>query len=203
MHILGQGGWMMYPLGLVSVLALTIMVERFLFYSALAFPAKQHMATLEEAVQKVKKADGIEHIVGLVPNLALFAPFVQALRFQGSEKDHEALLQLAGEGIIASCGARLGLLAILVRVAPLMGLLGTVLGMITTFSKLADHAGGVDMTILAGGIWQALLTTATGLVIAIPALMAQHYYMGKQARVASALEQMGHVALALSHKDRA
>lgn len=199
MNIFGQGGWMMYPLCLVSIMALTIIVERFLFYSALAFPAKQHMQILEESVKKTQESNGIESVMKLIPETALFASFRQALLFSGSAKDHEALLQLAGEDIIAACGARLSLLSTLVRVAPLMGLLGTVWGMITTFSKLAAHAGGVDMTILAGGIWQALLTTATGLIIAIPALMAQHYYANKQVKVAAALDQIGHVSLALTH----
>ena len=104
-------------------------------------------------------------------------------------------MRLAGETVLERLEARLSLLSVLARLAPLMGLLGTILGMITTFSHIAEARSGVDMSLLAGGIWQALLTTAAGLCIAIPALFFLSCFQGKVRRVADALNKAGNAAL--------
>ena len=104
-------------------------------------------------------------------------------------------MRLAGETVLERLEARLSLLSVLARLAPLMGLLGTILGMITTFSRIAEARSGVDMSLLAGGIWQALLTTAAGLCIAIPALFFLSCFQGKVRRVADALNKAGNAAL--------
>ena len=70
-------------------------------------------------------------------------------------------------------------LEIISNVSPLMGLLGTVIGMINSFSKLEIGGSLVDPSLLAGGIWTALLTTAIGLIVAIPALVAHHFFEKK------------------------
>ena len=104
-------------------------------------------------------------------------------------------MRLAGETVLERLETRLSLLSVLARLAPLMGLLGTILGMITTFSRIAEARSGVDMSLLAGGIWQALLTTAAGLCIAIPALFFLSCFQGKVRRVADALNKAGNAAL--------
>jgi biopolymer transport protein ExbB len=71
---------------------------------------------------------------------------------------------------------RLPILSSIAAVAPLFGLFGTVLGMIEVFQRLAALGGRADVALLSGGIWVALLTTAFGLLIAIPALLAHHYF---------------------------
>ena len=64
------------------------------------------------------------------------------------------------------------------NISTLLGLLGTVTGMIQTFIKIESCGGAVDVTVLAGGIWEALLTTAAGLSVAIPTLVFYHYFEG-------------------------
>ncbi len=68
-----------------------------------------------------------------------------------------------------------------------MGLLGTVTGMIKCFIKIEQIGGGVDVSALAGGIWEALLTTAAGLSVAIPTILFYHYF---EARVDNYVSQM-------------
>ena len=70
-------------------------------------------------------------------------------------------------------------LDIIAQVSPLLGLLGTVIGMIESFNQLEIGGSLVDPSILAGGIWKALLTTAVGLIVAIPALVSHHYFEKK------------------------
>jgi len=79
-------------------------------------------------------------------------------------------------------------LALIANISPLIGLLGTVLGMINAFQALQNAGNKVDPTILSGGIWVALLTTAAGLIIAIPAAAAHNWMEGVIYRAQRAME---------------
>lgn len=79
-------------------------------------------------------------------------------------------------------GAGLRLLDVIAQVAPLLGLFGTVLGMIAAFRTLQEAGGTADPAVLAGGIWVALVTTAAGLVVAMPASMALSWFDGRLER---------------------
>lgn len=81
-------------------------------------------------------------------------------------------------------------LELIVTIAPLIGLLGTVLGMIGAFQALQDSGAQADPSVLAGGIWEALLTTAAGMGVAIPAAVALSFFDGVAERVQSDLEDM-------------
>lgn len=192
MSLFELGGWMMWPLLLASIAALAIIVERLLLVMSCPFPGPDFAtllletartgdsAALRERLGQVKLLDGFTRILG-----------------DAGYPNREAALRLAGEAVVRRLETRLPLLGMLARLSPLMGLLGTVLGMITTFSRIADAPSGVDMTMLAGGIWQALLTTAAGLFIAIPALFFLHFFQGRARRVAAALSQAGNTVLFL------
>lgn len=70
-------------------------------------------------------------------------------------------------------------LEVTAAIAPLLGLLGTVIGMVKAFAKLAENTTRIDPSVLAGGIWEALITTIAGLLVAIPAFFAYYYFHGK------------------------
>jgi biopolymer transport protein ExbB len=74
------------------------------------------------------------------------------------------------------CERYLGGLATIAHISPLLGLLGTVIGMIKAFMKIERMHGAVDPAHLAGGIWEALITTAAGLSVAIPAIVFYYYF---------------------------
>lgn len=80
-------------------------------------------------------------------------------------------LEQMGNAEVISMGRGIRLLELIGMIAPLLGLLGTVLGMIASFRALEMAQGAANASILAGGIWQALLTTAAGLIVAIPAVV--------------------------------
>lgn len=164
MGLIELGGWMMWPLLAVSVAALAIVVERALVFMGCPFPDSRFPGLVLEAM-RTGDVRPLAARLEAVPSLRDFAALL------GSPlPNREAALRLAGETVLERLETRLSLLSVLARLAPLMGLLGTILGMITTFSRIAEARSGVDMSLLAGGIWQALLTTAAGLCIAIPAL---------------------------------
>ena len=109
-----------------------------------------------------------------------------------SNEDRENEVSIIGEKQIRNLEFLLKPLELIANIAPLLGLLGTVIGMITAFSKLENAGSRVDPAILAGGIWEALLTTAFGLIVAIPALGAFYWLDGKVDKVR---EDMRHAAI--------
>jgi biopolymer transport protein ExbB len=97
-------------------------------------------------------------------------------------------LQWRGNAEIATLNRNIRFLELTAMVSPLMGLLGTVLGMIQSFQELALAEGAANASLLAAGIWQALLTTAVGLVVAIPAAIAATLLAGRVEQVAQRIE---------------
>lgn len=189
MDILLMGGWMMWPLTLVSITVVAIIVERLLLFSSFRFPARNVTALLEDAVR-----GNSAPLIAEIDKVAQLRRFAALLTASGTCR--EAALRIEGEAVIQRLEARLPLLSILARLAPLMGLLGTVLGMIQTFSEISNAQAGVNMNQLAGGIWQALITTAAGLIIAIPALFFLHQFRTRIDTVASALSEAANAVLA-------
>ncbi len=100
------------------------------------------------------------------------------------EKD----LEWRGNAEIAELSRRIRLLELVAMISPLLGLLGTVLGMIQAFRELSLAGGAANASILASGIWQALLTTAAGLVVAIPAAVAAALLAARVERAGQAME---------------
>jgi len=97
-------------------------------------------------------------------------------------------LEWRGNAEIASLNRNIRFLELVAMVSPLMGLLGTVLGMIRAFRELALAEGAANASLLAAGIWQALLTTAVGLVVAIPAAIAATLLAARVDAVAQRIE---------------
>lgn len=189
MGLIELGGWMMWPLLAVSVAALAIIVERTLVFMGCPFPDARFPGLVSEAA-RTGDVRPLAARLEAVPPLRDFAALLA-----GPIPNREAALRLCGEALLERLEARLSLLSVLARLAPLMGLLGTILGMIATFSRIAEARSGVDMASLAGGIWQALLTTAAGLCIAIPALFFLSCFQSRVRRVADALNKAGNAAL--------
>ncbi|WP_294485631.1 MotA/TolQ/ExbB proton channel family protein [uncultured Mailhella sp.] len=189
MDILLMGGWMMWPLTLISITATAIIVERLLLFSSFRFPPRSASALLEEAVLGNRAP-----LIAELEKVERLRRFASLLSADGPGK--EAALRIEGEAVVKALEARLPLLSILARLAPLMGLLGTVLGMIETFSEIANAQAGVNMNQLAGGIWQALITTAAGLIIAIPSLFFLHYFQTRVQQAAEALSETANAVLA-------
>ena len=80
---------------------------------------------------------------------------------------------------------------VIATISPLMGLLGTVIGMVKAFNKVAQYKGQVDPSLLAGGIWEALLTTAAGLALAIPVVIMLNYFERKVDAISFLLGKYG------------
>lgn len=102
-------------------------------------------------------------------------------------KVREEILKREGTLLLDRIEVRLRWLGVVGQLAPMVGLAGTVLGLVFAFARVEEHGGAVQAGLLAGGIWQALITTVAGLGVAIPSLLAFHLFEGRIDTVAKRL----------------
>jgi biopolymer transport protein ExbB len=178
LELFKQGGWVMYPILVFSVIAFAVILERAVFYLLSRAPSAR---TAEELTAFRKECGdwkaAAERFAGKRKR-AYYLPLVTAYfdAFGEAPQLFEERLFAQAKEIVIVNERRLPVLASIAALAPLLGLFGTVLGMIEVFQRLAALGGRADVALLSGGIWVALLTTAFGLLVAIPSLLAHHYF---------------------------
>jgi biopolymer transport protein ExbB len=173
-----QGGWVMYPLLAFSVIVLAVILERAIFYVS---SRARSVRTVEELAALYKECGDWKAAAGRFAEskkrvyfLPIITVYFDAIN-ETPQSTEERLFAQAKEIVMVN-ERRLPILSSIAAAAPLFGLFGTVLGMIEVFQRLAALGGRADVALLSGGIWVALLTTAFGLLIAIPSLLAHHYF---------------------------
>ncbi|MCB0319047.1 MAG: MotA/TolQ/ExbB proton channel family protein [Bdellovibrionales bacterium] len=107
-----------------------------------------------------------------------------------TEKIRNEALKREGNKLLYSLDKRMSLLSSIVAVSPLLGLLGTVTGLVVAFYSIELKGGAVQPTDLAGGIWEALLTTVVGLSIGIPFLLAHKFFQTRNDKVAANMQEL-------------
>lgn len=188
--LLAKGGWLMWPLALLSVVAAYVLVERLLTYRTQLRVTKSFLAELEDQLQR-----------GDLHQLQAFcapgANVVQKVLLQAiaaqrqfAAKSLECLLEGVSRKHVALLEERLALLATVAGVAPMIGFLGTVTGMIQTFMAIARENGQAATQLFSSGIYEAMVTTMAGLVVGIVAYVGYNYCV---ARVARATDQLSYV----------
>ena len=192
LELIKAGGWTMLPIILLAVVALAIIVERFW-----SLRRKEVLPPgMGEEVRDWARGRQLDpkHIEVLRRNSPLGELLAAALdmRFRPREMIKERVEDV-GRHVVHDLGRFLNTLGSIAGVAPLLGLLGTVLGMIKMFLKILTTGVG-DANQLAGGIGQALICTASGIMVAIPALMFHRYFRG---RIAEYIIEMEKQAMAL------
>ena len=181
-----KGGFMMYPIIFSSILAFAIFVERMIVFSTIKLLKKE---SLREIFNKLE-FEGISQCKEVVENKkGPMKNFIMSLLNEKKEEVCEKAASGSGDEILFNLNKRMDFLAMLGSVTPLMGLLGTVIGMIKVFARVAEAGDLSDISILAGGIWEALITTAFGLAVAIPTLFAHNYLERKIDQIAHRMQQ--------------
>ncbi len=185
-----QGGPVMLVLLAMSVLAVTIiLLKLFQFYRS----GLRRLAFVDDTVLAVQRGEHEQAIKRLQQNDNPVAKVLEsAIRYGAnpimSTGDVEAEVSRVGSAQIRNLESWLRGLSSIAHLSPLLGLLGTVTGMIVAFMSLEAAGSRVDPSILSGGIWEALLTTAFGLTVAIPAMAAFYYLEGEVDRVRAAMK---------------
>jgi biopolymer transport protein ExbB len=180
-HMLGflfKGGVLVIPIILCSVFALAIFLERLIRFTQLR---KRGRGLADEVAALVKNGDD-EQARDLVKasDSPMGKVLAQALEVKGqSQETLEAIIVHATEEEVRGLSRYLQALATIGNIAPLLGLLGTVVGMIKAFMVIQEMGGKVNAAVLAGGIWEAMLTTALGLAVALPTIIAHSYLVSE------------------------
>lgn len=181
------GGWLMVPIALCSVLMLAICIERLYTLN----PRKIAPPHLLATVWKQLKSGELD--TSRLKNLKQSSPLGRILSaglsnaYHGRDVMKESIQEAAGH-VVHDLERYLNTLGTVAAVTPLLGLLGTVFGMIEVFAEIMVQGTG-NASALAGGISQALITTAAGLTVAIPALVMHRYFTGKIDTIVVELEQ--------------
>ena len=182
-----DGGWLMWPLTLVALGAYGVAFHMLAFFRQHNF-YKRPRETLARAVFNPVLAEGeLRDIIDYVHN-DVASP--DQIRNRYREVQEVYLGPIDRERVV---------LFSLINVAPLLGLLGTVVGMLQTFLGLSVSAGGQTVDLIASGISQALITTQAGLTIAIPGYVLTWLIMRRRNALAAALNSMEVVSL-ISHR---
>ncbi len=182
-----KGGVFMYPILFCSILALVVVVERFLVLRKAKIDAGQFMLRLRSVLQRGNIMEAINFCSKTDAPLANILKKGLVKYPEGHERIREAI-ENAGKEETFKLEHRLGLLASVAGIAPLLGFLGTVTGMIGAFRTIEQLSGAVNPSDLAGGIWEALLTTAFGLMVGITAFGFYNYFVNRVGRFVFEME---------------
>lgn len=186
-ELIKAGGWVMWPLILCSIAALAIIAERlFTLQKKSVMPP----ALLSQVQQWLAAKELDESRLSLLRESSPLGR-VLAAGLANRLHAHEVLkeaIEDAGRHMLPELERYLNTLGTIAAIAPFLGLLGTVLGMIQMFGGIGSHGLG-DPSIVAAGISQALVATAAGLAVAIPSLMFYRYLRGRVEELTVELEQ--------------
>lgn len=199
-EIVTAGGWIMAPIILSSIVAVAIVGERLWALQRKKIIPKHLVAQIwhwhsadkldEEQIDLVKKGSALGRVLaaGLVNIKNTREVMKESIEESGRHEVHELERYLNSLGTVAA-------------VTPLLGLLGTVIGMIKVFSVITTEGVG-NPTVLAGGISEALITTAAGLSVAIPSLMFYRFLRGRVEELVVIMEQEAIKLVEVIHGDR-
>ena len=185
LEILFKGGWVMLPIAVLSVFAVYLFVER-----VLTLRKSQRGARWDRIRSYVETGD----VSGAIAYCAAQDTPVSRTLTKGLERlgrpirEIQEAVQAAGKYEAFQLQKRTDHLATIAGVAPMLGFLGTVIGMIKAFQQIQNLQGNVNPSVLAGGIWEALVTTAFGLVVGVIAFFAYNFLLTRIARVINEME---------------
>lgn len=192
MYWLNNGGILMYVIMGMSVIGLTVAIEKFLYFKI------QERTTFNKIRPEIKKAIEKKDMKEVMEFLELHKSSTskavkEILTFLLRTKTDnivrlEEKAREVGLAQVAILEKKMWILSLVAHTTPLLGLLGTVLGMIKAFQAVALHGTG-DASVLATGISQALITTAGGLFVAIPALIFYNYFNKKIDEIINDMEK--------------
>jgi biopolymer transport protein ExbB len=170
MELITLGGPVVVVLIALSIVGLAIALYKSLQYQKYS---KTRLKSAEKAISLWVEGKVQPALEALKKNKSPFAEMLSnGVSWLSEERDEESKIReeltRQGQQIVTRVNSLNSFIELIAYLSPMLGLLGTVLGMIDVFFGLANEGGGADTGVLAGGIWEALLTTAVGLTIAIP-----------------------------------
>lgn len=175
-NIIIQGGILMWPIMMCSVIGLAIIIERIFVLRRADIDTREFMDVMRQVLRQNRIREAVEICDETEAPVARILK-AGILKHDRSKEDIREAIEEAGRFEIPRLERHLSALATCSTIAPLLGLLGTVQGMIKAFSQIQNKRGQVNPSDLAEGIGNALITTAAGLTVAIPILVVHNYFI--------------------------
>ena len=177
-EFLSKGGVLVGPILFCSVLALAIFLERMIRLGRLRI---RGYGLVEKIARHIKNGEDHQaYELASTNDTPMLRILAQAMEVKDQDRETlETVIVHSTDGEVRELSRYLQALATIGSIAPLLGLLGTVLGMIKAFMVIQEMGGKVNAAVLAGGIWEAMLTTALGLAVALPTMVAHSYLVSR------------------------
>ncbi len=195
-----KGGPIMWLLLLLSIIGLVLFIERTLFLHRSQIRSTEFVSGIKNILRKRRMVEALT-VCEETPGPVASVVKAGLLHYEDDEQKMRYAIQEAALVEIPVMERRIGSITAIAHVAPLLGLLGTVLGLINVFYLVQAEGAYAHAGVLAGGVWQALLTTAAGLAIAVPAYLGQHFLYGRVRALVHDMEWVGNDVMQFLLKD--
>src|ERR1043165_8041165 len=172
------GGIMIWPILLASAVAVVVFIERVLHFHRAQINSMEFLSGVRNVMKRDNVVEALSICDATPGPVARLVKVAVLNRERGREGVREALEE-AGLMEVPRLEEKLNVLATLAQIAPLLGLLGTVMGFLDIFAALQSAGAHAHMEQLAGGIWKALISTAGGIAVAIPCYADYNYLVGR------------------------
>ncbi|HYY14037.1 MAG TPA: MotA/TolQ/ExbB proton channel family protein [Chthoniobacterales bacterium] len=185
-----KGGLLMWPILVCSIISIAVFAERLLYFHRASIDVGEFLKGLANLIQRRNFAEALHESAG-TPGPIARVIHAAIIRHDAPRSELREIVQEAGQLEVPKLERYLGVLATLAFLAPLLGLLGTVTGIIDAFGTISSHGGYATVTELSGGIYKSLLTTAAGLVVATPTFVAYSYLSSRVNAMMHEIERAG------------
>ncbi|HLH53262.1 MAG TPA: MotA/TolQ/ExbB proton channel family protein [Verrucomicrobiae bacterium] len=201
-ELLTHGGAVLYLILLVSAVAVVVFIERFLHCHRAQINSTEFLNGVRTVLKRENVVEALSICDATPGPVARLVKTAILNRDHGRERVREALEE-AGLAEVPRLEEKLNLLATIAQLAPLLGLLGTVLGFIDTFSLMKDAGLHAHVSDLSNGIWKALVCAAAGLAVAIPAHAGYNYLVSRVNSIVLDMERAATEIVAIVSEGRA
>lgn len=172
------GGWLMIPLAILLAITIFIFAERFVMIRKAQEPDNKFVLKIRDLIYEGKVNEAVAACrKRQTPIARMIEKGIQCLG--RPVKDIHSSIENVGNLEVSRLESGLPFLATIAGGAPMIGFLGTVLGMVQAFMNLAEAGGGVDMALLSSGIYTAMITTVGGLIVGIPAYFGYNFLVAR------------------------
>ena len=198
--LLLEGGPALWILTVFSILALMVFLERLLFLHRSQIRSTEFVTGIKNILRRRRLLEALtvcEEAPGPVPAMVKAA----LLHHEDDAEGLRLAIQEAALAEVPVLERRIGTLAAIAQTAPVVGLLGTVLGMMEVFHLMQGSTGYITPGLLGGGFHEALLTTAAGLAIAVPAFLGHHFLRGRVRALVRDMEWVGNEMMRFLRKE--
>jgi len=200
-EVIFRGGILMFPIMFCSVVALAITIERFFTLRRAKIDTREFMDTMRTVLRQNRTQEAIEICDETDGPIARITK-AGILKHDRSKDEIREAVDDASHLEIPRLERYMSALATCANIAPLLGLLGTVAGMIKAFAEIQDKEGQVNPSDLAEGIGNALVTTAAGLTVAIPTLVIYNFFVSRVENMILEMEVSASELVELLTQDR-